>query len=318
MNYGSMFGDGAGRGPDFTADALHRTSTAMEAYYLEQHRLDNPSQFQLDAIRAQVQREIKTNTYNSEGEYIQLTAGQVVAFHKLNTHYGDFLRKETSKLLPTLAKLTDEEITDITAFFFWDGWVCGAERPGREYSYTNNWPYDKDAGNTPPSTVVFWSIMAIFGLFLTLGIVLFLHGRFSELVGWRSRTEQGPVTPTTVNNFAPKPMQRATYKFFLAAALLFVIQVGAGVLTAHNFLGLQVLFGIDVGEIISLAASRGWHLQLALLWVTACWVGVSFFLLEQSYKQSKSQLNLVNLLFCLFVIMVSETAATEPLAPEAA
>ena len=33
MEYGSMFGDGAARGPDFTAEALHRIAVEMNDYY---------------------------------------------------------------------------------------------------------------------------------------------------------------------------------------------------------------------------------------------------------------------------------------------
>lgn len=33
MNYGSMFGDGAGRGNDFTAEALHVWSVGVKEYY---------------------------------------------------------------------------------------------------------------------------------------------------------------------------------------------------------------------------------------------------------------------------------------------
>jgi len=35
MGYGSFWGDGAERGPDFTADALHRTAMAMRSFYKE-------------------------------------------------------------------------------------------------------------------------------------------------------------------------------------------------------------------------------------------------------------------------------------------
>ncbi len=33
MSYGSFWGDGAERGPDFTADALHRIVVAMQSFY---------------------------------------------------------------------------------------------------------------------------------------------------------------------------------------------------------------------------------------------------------------------------------------------
>ena len=33
MEYGSMFGDGAARGPDFTAEALHQVAVEMNNFY---------------------------------------------------------------------------------------------------------------------------------------------------------------------------------------------------------------------------------------------------------------------------------------------
>ncbi len=40
MKYGSMFGDGANRGPDFTAEALHQLSVNMNNYYQSQLKAD--------------------------------------------------------------------------------------------------------------------------------------------------------------------------------------------------------------------------------------------------------------------------------------
>ena len=36
MEYGSMLGDGANRGPDYTAEALHQVAEAMKAFYAHQ------------------------------------------------------------------------------------------------------------------------------------------------------------------------------------------------------------------------------------------------------------------------------------------
>ena len=151
-----------------------------------------------------------------------------------------------------------------------------------------------------------WSAIAVLGLMAGLGVVLFLHGRFSQLAGWRSKPRgDEPARRLALDDFSPSPMQRASYKFFLAAALLFVLQVAAGVLTVHNFLGLQTLFGIDVSQLIALTEARGWHLQLALMWVTASWIGASFFLISAtSEEDAPGQLRLVNLLFGLFVVLV--------------
>lgn len=306
MDYGTMFGDGAGRGPDFTADALHRISVAMEAFYFSRSAGQQDMDFLPEAIRARVQREIKTNTYSPDDNHVTLTAAQEYAYQTLVEHYNGFLRHKVSPYQPQLKLASDDELRELASFFYWGAWVSGAERPGHNYSYTHNWPYDPIAGNTPSRNVLLWSVLATLGLIFGLGIVLFLHGRYARLVGWQTK----PCDPTqisinTINGYAPTAMQRATYKYFLVAALLFVVQVGAGILTIHNFIGLESLFGIDVSAIISLISSRAWHLQLALLWITTCWIGVSFFLLSASSKgrDPAGQVGLVNLLFIIIVVM---------------
>ncbi|MFA5810343.1 MAG: hypothetical protein WC935_08445, partial [Thermoleophilia bacterium] len=39
------------------------------------------------------------------------------------------------------------ELRQLTAFFAWTAWASAAHRPGKTYSYTNNFPYDPEAGN---------------------------------------------------------------------------------------------------------------------------------------------------------------------------
>ena len=55
MSYGSFWGDGAERGPDFTADALHRTAVSMTQCYESAKSANGPlSQEDKDAIAARV------------------------------------------------------------------------------------------------------------------------------------------------------------------------------------------------------------------------------------------------------------------------
>src|SRR3989338_2852515 len=64
MDYGSMFGDGAGRGPDFTADALHQIALSMQDYYAKEafgSLVLAPGD--LASVAARVRQEIKDNHY---------------------------------------------------------------------------------------------------------------------------------------------------------------------------------------------------------------------------------------------------------------
>ena len=78
MEYGSMFGDGAARGPDFTAEALHQIAVQMNDYYGRQitnGRSAELTQIEKDGISVRVKRELKTNYYDRERGIVVLTDG---------------------------------------------------------------------------------------------------------------------------------------------------------------------------------------------------------------------------------------------------
>src|SRR5690606_32148364 len=185
-------------------------------------------------------REIKANTYNETTNTATLSNAHAHAALSLATYYEQVFTDVThdQAFLPTGYITQTDELRNLAAFFFWSGWVCGVERPGQSYSYTHNWPYDPTAGNTPSAAVIIWSIIGSLGLVVGLGIVLYYHGRLEKLDDAAFTTKAAPLmTNAGVTSFAPTATQRATYKFFYAAILLFVVQVLAGVLTVHDFVG---------------------------------------------------------------------------------
>ena len=90
MNYGSFWGDGGERGPDFSADALHRTIVGMKAFYENELRARgaNVTQYDIDAIATRVKREVRTNTWDEAAGTITLTDAHAYAFNELKQHYG--------------------------------------------------------------------------------------------------------------------------------------------------------------------------------------------------------------------------------------
>ncbi|MDD5324601.1 MAG: hypothetical protein PHR71_04715, partial [Polaromonas sp.] len=304
MDYGSMFGDGAGRGPDFTADALHHMASAMRDHYASREGVE-PA-----VALARAQAEIRHNRFDEANNRVTLSDAQAYAYRELERRYAAMFRGEGDVAFHPAGYITDAaELRDLAAFFFWGAWVCGSERPGKDYSYTHNWPYDETAGNRPSAPVMMWSIAAAFGLVVALGIVLFLHGRYGRIAGWRQAdNDDGFATQARVETFRPTRLQRATYKFFVAAALLFVLQIVAGVLTINDFLRFTHLFGLDVAEALPITIVRAWHLQLAMMWISACWIGASIFVLSTALPaEPKGLLVLVNRLFVLFVVWVAGT-----------
>ena len=311
MEYGSMFGDGAYRGPDYSAEALHYTAVFMTDFYEFQVNNDmaNAQDIINLGISGKVKKEIKTNTYDNTTNTVTLTEGQADAALKLVDYYTQVFTDPNHEqaFLPTGYIEDPDEIRTLSAFFFWGGWVCGVERPAKPYSYTHNWPYDPTAGNTPSAAVVIWSIVGSLGLVFGLGIVLYYHGKLEKLDDTTFTNQAAPLmTNDGVSNFMPTATQKATYKFFYAAILLFFLQVLSGILTVHDFVGFVKFWGFDISEILPITITRSWHVQLSLLWISACWIGASFFVMPMlSPKEPSGQCKLINAMFVLIVVLVA-------------
>lgn len=310
MEYGSMFGDGALRGPDFTAQALHERAKSMTRYYAENFRSNgNSNEFESEGILRKVQKEIKENTYNEHENTVKISLAQIHAAEELEAFYKNmFLNSDFHEAFKPSGYIKDlDEIKDLSKFFFWGSWVCSAERIGEKYSYTHNWPYDEYAGNIATPSTLIWSIIGLLGLVLGLGLVLYYYGQFEQLSDeYYSKGASEMVTEEKLQQYRPTPTQRATFKFFYVAILIFLVQVLAGVLTVHDFVGFTKFFGWDIQKILPVTISRSWHVQLSLYWISACWVGISFFVLPLLAKnEPKGQLALINLLFGVFFVMVA-------------
>ncbi|GAB1395873.1 MAG TPA: cbb3-type cytochrome c oxidase subunit I [Saprospiraceae bacterium] len=310
MEYGSFFGDGAQRGPDFTAEALHYTGVFMSDYYINQFKQTkgiDPTVGDIKQINEQVKTELKKNNYDKADDIVKLTPSQVFAIDKLKTFYQKKFSNEekANGLLPSKYISSEAEINDLAAFFFWGGWVCVTERPGSTFSYTHNWPFDPSAGNTPTSPVILWSVLGLLGFVLACGIVLYFIGQYNQL----SNKFFKPATRDLFNTarvaaFNPTPSQKATYKFFAVAILLFFLQVSSGLITLNDFINWLGVIGIHVKDNMPVTISRSWHLMLSLYWISICWIASSIFILPiLSKKEIRGQVKLINTIFIMLLVL---------------
>lgn len=311
MEYGSMFGDGAQRGPDFTAEALHLVSVYMNDYYTNNFRSLNskePSQSELNVIADQVQLELKHNGYNENTNEILLNDAQVYAFDQLKNYYTNlYTNPANTSGFPSANYITDKkELADLSSFFFWGAWVCVTERPGSKYSYTHNWPFDPDAGNNPTPATMIWSVIGLLAFVLGCGIVLYFIGQYNQLPNKFFKAPQKDLlTVEKVSKFTPTRTQRASYKFFLVAIILFLLQVTSGFLTINDFIDFLGFFGVNISHELPMTVTRSWHLMIALYWISTCWIASSIFILPiLSKKEIKGQLFLINTLFWMLFILV--------------
>ncbi|NUQ24142.1 MAG: cbb3-type cytochrome c oxidase subunit I [Saprospiraceae bacterium] len=323
MEYGSFFGDGAQRGPDFTAEALHQLTVSMNEYYLLTFQKENgreATDMEAKIIGENIKSELKENRYEKSENIVTLTEAQTYALGKLKTYYTDiFIDNNTEGSFPPQDYITNrQEVEDLASFFFWGAWVCAVERPGKNFSYTHNWPYDAAAGNTPTSPVILWSVLGLLGFVLACGIVLYFIGQYNQLPNkFFKPSEKDLLTAERVGNFKPTRTQKATYKFFAVAILLFFIQVSSGLITINDFVNFLGFFGIHTSEAFPVTISRSWHLMLALYWISTCWIASSIFILPiLSKKEIPGQLRLINVLFVMLFVLVGGSLAGMVMGPK--
>lgn len=322
MEHGSFFGDGAQRGPDYTAEALNLTARYMAEYEARNFQVMNkraPSPEEFKVLQERVKKELKTNRYKEEEQKIYLTDAQAHALEQVKAYYTAlFIDNNTDKSFPPPGYISNrQEVEDLASFFFWGAWVCAAERPGSGFSYTHNWPYDPQAGNTPTSPVILWSVLGMLGFVLGCGIVLYFIGQYNQLPNkFFTPPKKDLLTIEKVRNFKPTPSQRATYKFFTVAAILFLVQVSSGIITINDFIDFLGYFGIPLAGEIPVTLSRTWHIMLSLYWISTCWIASSIFILPLlSRKEIPGQLPLVNTLFALLVLLVGGSLTGMVLGP---
>jgi len=307
MSYGSFWGDGAERGPDFTADALHRTVLGMRTFYLQELKARSGvlSEYDADAVAARVVREVHNNAYDEDAGVIRLNDAQIAAFSELNDHYTEmFTNPDYVEAYEPSGLISDpDDIRDLTSFFFWGGWVSAANRPGETYSYTHNWPGDKDAGNAPTAATFFWSVFSVFALFVGVMVVLYAYGQMREQpvdVFESSEHNNGQALTTyDLENEYVRPTQKSTYKFFALAVIVFGVQILGGVIAATDFVRPG---GVSLNEIIPFNVARSYHTLLQIFWFFMCWVGYTIFFLPRISKVPSGQKALINLLFFLCVV----------------
>lgn len=270
MEYGSVFGHGAYLGPDYTADYLRRSSNLI----LQSRGVSPEAGLPTPAIV----KDLRTNRYDEKSGELTLTDDQVSAFRKLVPHYSRFFADPTTANGLRPKAITDPtELRQLTAFFSWTAWAASTNRPGHNYSYTNNWPPEKRVQNEPTANVVVWSMISLIALLGGIGLLFAAFGRWGGKLGWHGR-EQATLSFRAPGDVALTPGQRATAWFFFVMAALFLIQTAVGAASQHYRAELDSLFGFDLAQIFPYNLMRTWHVQLALFWVSTAFVAAAIFL----------------------------------------
>ena len=100
--------------------------------------------------------------------------------------------------------------------------------------------------------------------------------------------------------------QRATIKYFVIVALLFLAQVLVGGATAHYRADPGGFYGIDLSRWLPSNILRTWHLQLAIFWIATAYIAGGLLLAPAvGGEEPKGQARGVHLLFGALLVVVA-------------
>lgn len=320
MDWGTILGNGSYLGPDFTAEALHVYVTEMRNYYAKQLYNTGFDQLKSDqqaVIAEQVKTEIRENRYDKSSDTLQLTAAQTAGLQKVREYYkdkfinGDFKAGLSKNLIsendmPSNNRAyvaNGDQLQQISDFFFWTAWLSSTDRPGLDYTYTNNWPYDQQAGNTPSFSSVLWSAVSVALLVLFVGVILFFYYRYNFEM--EPAYEPGKFPKLSLQHLMVYPSQRKAAKYFFVVTLLFLVQSLLGAVLAHYYVEGNGFYGFDISTLLPFNVAKGWHLQLAIFWIATAWLAMGIYVAPLvSGREPKGQGLLVDILFWALIVVV--------------
>src|SRR5512139_3037216 len=155
MENGTIWGHGAYLGPDFSAEYLHTLATDAGGMLARQnyHRsYQDLAPAERTAVNAEVQQILKQNRYDHKNGTLTFSPSEIASYkNQISKWTTYFSTPSLSRGLLVKHIRDSKELQQLTAFFAWTAWASVANRPGRPYSYTNNFPYDPTVGNSPTS-----------------------------------------------------------------------------------------------------------------------------------------------------------------------
>ena len=306
---GSIWGHGAYIAPDWNADYLHReTEMLLELFAQKDGKTykDLPEDEQAKYL-VQLRKELRTNTYDAASGVITFSPERAQVARALADYYTklfmddpsmDHVRK--SYAIPKSAIKDPARMAQMNAFFTWTTWVCSTNRPGSDVTYTNNWPYEPVIGNKPSTSLQMWSGFSVLMLLFGVGLLVYYHASNKE----KEENDHLPASDP-MRGLKPTPSMRATLKYIWIVSLLILVQMVAGVITAHYGVEGGGFFGLPLDLILPQAISRSWHVQLAIFWIATSWLATGLYIAPAvSGQEPKYQRLGVNVLFIALLIVV--------------
>ena len=206
-------------------------------------------------LKSLLQKELRRNTYNSKTGDLVISLARVDAFNEISKHYaGLFTNDPKMNSLRESYAIQENAIKDqarlkpLNSFFFWTSWAAVTNRPGKEITYTNNWPHEELVGNEPTSSLILWTGFSVILLIAGIGLLAaYYASQRKNEIGHEEYPLKDPLLGLT-----PTPSMKATLKYFWVVMGLIILQIVMGVITAHYSVEGKSFYGFPLFGISSL------------------------------------------------------------------
>lgn len=304
MELGSVWGHGSYVAPDWTADWIHREALFLLDFWSKkeyQMAFEFLQEDQKAVLQNRLINEIRTNTYSEKEKSLTITPDRLSAIKNNITYYTQLFKDGKEEYaLPKGALINEEKLNQLNAFFFWTSWAAETNRPGKNFTYTSNWPHEPLINNTITADSQIWSGLSIVLLLFFIGILTYYYLINHEKGEALEKPNNNPFS-----NLKLFPSQKAVLKYFIVISLLIALQVILGIITVHYTVEGHAFFGIELSKILPYSISRTWHTQLAVFWIAATWLATGLFMAPMiSGKEMKFQKVGINFLFIALLIIV--------------
>lgn len=302
MDYGSLYGMGSYFGDDYTAKylvelgALTREAIAQQQFGKTYEQLAMGDQY------------VVKMTMEDDLHQLNLTASTSTLPNAVVQAVGT-LQKEISQSLLTnnfaagwtkAYSLDSNSAAQVADFLIYSSFTTIAHRPGLNYSYTNNWPFEPSVGNAPTNATFLWTWSSFCFVFFCIGIILWLYEHYLNQVDDEPKE-------VLLSSFKPlTASQKRLWKYFLVVAVVLLTQIAAGTVLAHYYSDRANFYGINPAPWLPFNFVRDVHIQTPLVWIGLAWISSALFIAPLiSGREAKYQGFMVNLLFWVTLFVVA-------------
>lgn len=302
MDFGSIYGMGSIFGEDYTALYLVTLGRKTEEN-IANLKFKKPFQSLSEGEQYVTRKEMQESLQHIDLAHDVAIIPEAVAtaITQIQAEIANMLLNHDSVRGWTKAySLNQQSAKQVADFLIYSSLTTIAHRPGKNFSYTNNWPYEPTMGNVPTPATFYWTWVSFCFVFFGFGVILYIYHRYLN------GPDEAPMTPVLLAFKSLTCSQIKVGKYFLIVATVLLVQIAVGVILAHYYTERAGFYGIDINTFLPFNFLRDVHTQTPIVWIALSWISSAVFLAPIiSGKEAKGQGFLVDLLFWVTLFIVA-------------